>query len=568
MKNKNSKIDKKKQKKRSIKFSLFHILIMLSVIPIILSIGLFSAVSLYITKNNMENDVRDTLHIVANNLASYCAENQITAMNAMAYYDYLDSLKEENIEMAIISEGVPSATSIKNSNNFRIQEIKFDMENDDVIEELLENGYYDKDVVIDDKVYYGYYVPIMLDGRIRAIAFAGELQEHVTNTTNNAIKTFVVVAIILIIVFTVMALLFSRRLSTSFAVIGKNVNTLSKGDLSKQKHQTSVIKEMYELLLETETMQQNLSGTIGKVKDVSHRLVENVESVTDLSKNSAERANQITSVMDDLSDSTANMIENVENIQSEMLEIGNCVNDIYENVEHLSNSSENILQTNNEAKVDMNEILINSKKSVEAVNAITMQIKQTNDAITEIDNAVELILNISDQTNLLSLNATIEAARAGENGKGFAVVAEEIRHLSEQSAEGAEMIKNVAMEIIEKSRKSVGLADKVNELILSEQKSIAKTQVKYEELSKNIDISAKEIRSIAEKTDNLTNYKEKVIENVQTLGAISQENATSSQAVNKNIYEIISEVQGVNKNCEKINNMTSELQESVSYFNA
>ena len=544
------------------KLSLFSVLLMLALVPLIPSVIILGMVSLTITKSNLETGAKDTLYVVANNLSNFCKENSINAINVGDYYDYLDSLKDKNIEMAIIIEGTPSATSIKNVNDYRIREIPCDSGDAN----KLNNGYFDPAVEIDGKVYCGYYMPLEYEGKIIGMTFAGELAERVTGAANQIIVVFVVIAVVMVVIFTVIALFVGRLLIASVRAVGTGVNALAQGDLSKQKPHKSIVKEMIQLLAETGQMQENLSGVIGQVKEVSDRLVGNVADVTELSASSAGRAQEITRSMDELTAATVGMAEHVQNINMQMLEIGSFVNEISSNVDRLYDSSEHILQANNAAKEAMGDIMDSSNKSVEAVSDIAFQITETNDSIAEIDKAVQLILDISEQTNLLSLNASIEAARAGEAGRGFAVVAEEIRHLSEQSAEGAEMIKNLAKTITEKSGRSAELAEGIRSLIVEEQESVLNTQKKYEELSDSINRSVEEIKAIAEKTDNLTDSKEKVIEDVQSLSAISEENAASNQEVSANVTEIISEVQLVNEHCEKMNEMAGKLEESVAYF--
>lgn len=546
--------------------SLFLILILITLLPLTAAILFISINSTYQLRNNLEKGAQTQLYIASSNLSNHCNEKKISFATADQFNEYIDSLDEKNVEMSILITGSPSVSSIKNENGYRIRDIEAD---DSILNDpdLLTNGVYRDDLVINGVEYYGYFTPIIVDNELIGVSLASQTKDEIKGQIRKAIMTVVISAIVIFLFFIFLITVFTRMIAKTVKHISQHVDILSKGRLGEKTESFhSKINEMNNLLSATGSLSSNLNNIIGNVKNVSDELVTSVGDVTELSEGSAEKAEQIAYAMRELAIASSQVSEHVTDISMQMVDMGQSINEISSGVESLSQRSSVIIDCNENALESLNKIRETNTRTVDAVKDITDQINETNESIISIDEVVELILEISEQTKLLSLNASIEAARAGEAGKGFAVVADEIRKLSEQSASGAEKIRVLAQTIIEKSSKSVNLSNEVYSLIEQERNIVSKTDEQYKMLTENIRLSADSIDSISKKSSALSIAKEKVIENVEGLSAISEETAASNEEVTSNIEEINEDVHTISTNCESLNRMADELNDAISYF--
>lgn len=478
-----------------------------------------------------------------------------------------DFKKKTNVDVTVFWKKTRMVTSVIDKDGKRVTGTAI---SDSVYDKVMQDGkYFSDNTDIEGTEYYGYYEALKnADGSSQAIIFTGMPSSDVKAIyKKRLVNTTVFMIIIALMACALLAMVITFIVKAITKVIG-HLDEVADGELDF-KISEKLLQRSDEIGNIARSVHTLIGGLASIVVNIHHSTGELAEFKDDFQQKFETINNSISNVnvaVDEIANGATSQADETQKVNSQINDMGDAITKTSQNVDSLTQSTEQMKEHNEQLDTTIQELMAISDRNKESLAAVYNQTNETNQSVMHIGNAVDMITDIAGQTNLLSLNASIEAARAGEYGKGFAVVADQIRQLADQSANTAKEIGEIVAELIENSNTSVETMGVVRQEMTGQYEKLNTTKDIFEQLNEEVNNVVTAIESISTEVESLDKLKGEVLGSAESLAAIAQENAASTEETSASMMELGEIVNDCNTKTQQLVDIADSMEENAHKF--
>lgn len=382
----------------------------------------------------------------------------------------------------------------------------------------------------------------------------------VLHNINEMVRIVAVVAVVaLILIAFILVWLLKRYIRKPVEDLTKNIGEIANGDFSIDISANGNDEIAY-MNRSMDGFIGGMRGTIKGLKDVAAKLISDSKTTQDAAESLEKAANEQSVSMDQIRDNIQNMADAVTDVAENATTLAQTVSDLVTSENQVEDVMKALVKKANDGQTDMSAVANSMDSIVVSMNEMDDAVKAVDQAATDITKIVDLIDEISDQTELLSLNASIEAARAGEAGKGFAVVASEIGGLATDSANDTKQISDIVSKMSARVKDLSAKAQANTQLINDSASSVSTAAETFKQITDEVNKATTTLSS-------MTEMMGKVNDVASTMASASEEQSATTQEIASTVEAVAENAKGVADSSKDVFGASTSVSDAADSIN-
>ncbi|WP_059051906.1 methyl-accepting chemotaxis protein [Paenibacillus senegalimassiliensis] len=390
---------------------------------------------------------------------------------------------------------------------------------------------------------------------------AGELAQSANQIMLVTIFSLIIVAIIAVLIGIWMVRMIAHPL-------GKLRNLMEEGSQGNLnvRMKTKAQDEIGQL---TESFNVMMEKITELVKQSNHSAQDVLDTATELaqaSNKTALSAKEIAVATEEIANGATSLANEAERGNELTENISRQMERVIQSNKEMESAARQVESSSQQGTEYLNGLLEKTNITVEMINALTEKVDSLKASTNSVMKVLDVMQNITQQTNILSLNATIEAARAGAAGRGFMVVADEIRQLADQSRQSITMVGEITDTIQKEMNETVKALSDASPLFQEQITSVQETSQIFVSVQEQMEGFVRQLDSVTTSIDELNDSQSVLSEAMSNVSAVAQQSSATSEEVASLSNEQETVGEHLVQLSSKLENVSTGLKESLSKF--
>jgi methyl-accepting chemotaxis protein len=313
-------------------------------------------------------------------------------------------------------------------------------------------------------------------------------------------------------------------------------------------------------------MMQQITALVIQTSQSAQHVLETASELTHSSKTTATAAREIAVATDEISNGAAGLATESEKGNELTYHIGEQMKQVIEANLEMGTAASDVQSSSEQGIQYMAELIGKTNLTEEMMRSMVEKVDKLKDSTSSIRKILDVLNNISKQTNILSLNATIEAARAGAAGKGFMVVADEIRKLADQSKQSIDVVGQITETIQTEIDGTVKVLSNATPIFQEQIQSVKEADLIFKQVTDHMGGFIKQLSSVSDSISTLEQSQVVLSDAMTNVSAVAEESLATSEEVASLSSEQLSISDRLVKLSDKLGQLSDSLKETLSKF--